>query len=192
MWFRMLIFTWFRMLIFTLLVALLVGGAPSVTPAHGIANGPLARPDVSRSYFGGGQAVRGSWSWPVAPPHAITRPYLAPPTPYAAGHRGIDIRAAAGSPVLAPDDGVVHFAGLVADRPVLSIAHGGGVLSSFEPLQSSLIAGDPVRRGEVIGTLLAGHCAAPCLHLGARIGGEYANPLVFLGGVRWSVLLPSR
>jgi murein DD-endopeptidase MepM/ murein hydrolase activator NlpD len=180
---------WFRMLVLTLLVALLVGGAPSVTPAHGVANVPLYSGGGQAS--GGGRAVRGSWIWPVTPPHAIARPYLTPPTPYAAGHRGIDIRAAAGSPVLAPDDGVVHFAGFVVDRPVLSIAHGGGVLSSFEPVQSSLTAGDPVRRGEVIGRLLAGHCTAPCLHLGARIGGHYVNPLVFLGGVGWSVLLPS-
>jgi murein DD-endopeptidase MepM/ murein hydrolase activator NlpD len=128
--------------------------------------------------------------WPVAPPRAVVRPYLAPPTPYAAGHRGIDLRAAAGADVLAPDDGVVHFAGMVVDRPVLSISHSGGVLSSFEPVSTSLLAGDAVRRGDAIGTVLPGHCTTPCVHLGARVGGEYVNPLVFLGGVGWSVLLP--
>ncbi|MFC5503589.1 M23 family metallopeptidase [Lysinimonas soli] len=130
------------------------------------------------------------WQWPVAAPHPIARPYLAPPTPYAAGHRGIDIRAPTGSPVLAPADGVVHFAGVVVDRPVLSIEHAGGVLSSFEPVQSSLVAGETVTRGQVVGVLLEGHCASACLHLGARVGGEYVNPLLFLDGVPWSVLLP--
>ena len=92
--------------------------------------------------------------------------------------------------MLAPADGVVHFAGFVVDRPVLSIEHADGVLSSFEPVQTDLVAGDRVTRGQVIGTLLPGHCASPCLHLGARVDGEYVNPLLFLGGVGWSVLYP--
>ncbi|HWM34677.1 MAG TPA: M23 family metallopeptidase [Pseudolysinimonas sp.] len=130
------------------------------------------------------------WAWPVPAPHAIARAYLAPPTPYGRGHRGVDIRAPAGTPVRAPADGVVHFAGFVVDRPVLSLEHAGGVLSSFEPVDAVVAAGERVRRGEVVGTLLAGHCASPCLHLGARVHGEYVNPLLFLGGVPRAVLLP--
>lgn len=130
------------------------------------------------------------WAWPVASPHPIARAYLAPATPYAAGHRGIDIRAAAGSLVTSPADGVVRFAGWVVDRPVLSIDHGDGVVSSFEPVESELVAGERVRRGQVIGTLLAGHCATPCLHLGARLDGAYLSPLVFLGSRPRAVLLP--
>jgi murein DD-endopeptidase MepM/ murein hydrolase activator NlpD len=164
------------------LVALPLGGTPTAGAASGVSD---------RGHADVPNATLGYWRWPVIGPHPLARPYLAPPTPYAAGHRGIDIRAAAGSEVLAPDDGVVHFAGVVVDRPVLSIAHGGGVLSSFEPVTSALSAGDPVVRGEVVGTLLAGHCAAACLHLGARVDGAYVNPLLFLGGVPWSVLLPS-
>jgi hypothetical protein len=44
----------------------------------------------------------------------------------------------------------------------------------------------------VVGVLLAGHCAATCLHLGARIAREYVNPLLFLGDVPRAVLLPVR
>ncbi|MEO5921904.1 MAG: M23 family metallopeptidase [Pseudolysinimonas sp.] len=134
----------------------------------------------------------GRWSWPVAAPHPIARPYLAPATEYGAGHRGIDIRAPAGSVIRAPADGVVHFAGFVVDRPVLSISHAGGVLSSFEPVEATVATGDRVRRGQIIGVLLAGHCTAACLHLGARIGGRYVNPLLFLGDVPRAVLLPVR
>ncbi len=132
------------------------------------------------------------WSWPVGPPHAIARPFITPTTPYGSGHRGIDIRAPAGSVVRAPADGTVYFAGFVVDRPVLSISHSGGVLSSFEPVAASVSAGDHVRRGQVIGVLLAGHCSSSCLHLGARVGGQYVNPLLFLGDVPRAVLLPVR
>ena len=132
------------------------------------------------------------WWWPVAAPHPIARPYLAPATAYGAGHRGVDIRAPAGVLVRAPADGIVHFAGFVVDRPVLSIAHAGGVLSGFEPVEASVAAGDRVRRGQVVGVLLAGHCAMSCLHLGARVDGEYVNPLLFLGDVPRAVLLPVR
>lgn len=131
------------------------------------------------------------WAWPVAAPHPIARAYVAPPTPYASGHRGIDIRAEVGAEVRAPADGVVHFAGAVVDRPVLSIDHGGGVLSSYEPVVSALHEGDAVRRGQVIGEVQAGHCATGgCLHFGVRIHGEYLSPLLFLGGQPRAVLLP--
>lgn len=130
------------------------------------------------------------WLWPVPAPHPIARPYVAPATAYAAGHRGIDVRADAGIAVRAPADGVVHFAGFVVDRPVVSIRHSNGVLSSFEPVEPVVEAGDRVARGDVIGYLLPGHCSTPCLHLGVRQGGEYLNPLLFLGGLERAVLLP--
>ncbi|QEO10549.1 murein hydrolase activator EnvC family protein [Protaetiibacter larvae] len=130
------------------------------------------------------------WSWPVAAPHPIVRGFVAPATPYAAGHRGIDVRAPEGAEVRAPAGGVVRFAGWVVDRPVLSIDHGGGVVSSYEPVATTLQAGDRVRRGDVIGTVLAGHCASPCLHLGVRVDGAYLSPLLFLGGQPRAVLLP--
>jgi murein DD-endopeptidase MepM/ murein hydrolase activator NlpD len=170
---------WFRMLA----LALLVGGA--------VGGSPASAAGVSVRGAGSPVAELGSWSWPVSAPRAIARPYLAPAGPYGAGHRGVDIRAPAGAEVLAPADGVVHFAGFVVDRPVLSLEHAGGVLSSFEPVQTTLVVGERVTRGQVIGTLLPGHCASACLHLGVRVGGEYVNPLLFLGGVGWSVLYPS-
>jgi murein DD-endopeptidase MepM/ murein hydrolase activator NlpD len=132
------------------------------------------------------------WQWPVDPPRVVSRAYLAPATPYGAGHRGIDIETES-TRVYAPADGVVHFAGYVVDRPVLSIAHPGGILSSFEPVTTTLIAGDPVHRGQLVGTIADGHCTViTCLHFGVRVGGEYVSPLLFLGGVPRSVLVPTR
>lgn len=150
---------------------------------------PLRRPVLPRLVVAALVAAT-LWSWPVAAPHPLARPFIAPATPYAAGHRGIDIRAPAGSEVRAPADGTVHFAGFVVDRPVLSIRHAGGVLSSFEPVEPLVATGDPVRRGQVVGILQAGHCATACLHLGARVDGGYVNPLLFLGGLEHAVLYP--
>lgn len=147
---------------------------------------------------GAGAAARPRWAWPVPPPHPIVRPYLAPATTYGPGHRGIDVgvgvgaSGGAGVEIRAPADGVVHFVGVVVDRPVLSIRHPGGLISSYEPVTSALARGDPVARGQVIGSALAGHCSSPCVHFGVRLEGEYISPLLFLGGVPASVLLPTR
>jgi murein DD-endopeptidase MepM/ murein hydrolase activator NlpD len=132
------------------------------------------------------------WNWPLADARVISRPYLAAATPYGAGHRGVDLEAGS-SIVFAPADGVVHFAGVVVDRPVMSISHEGGILSSYEPVTTTLVAGDIVHRGDIIGELQPGHCQVVlCLHFGVRIGGEYVSPMLFLGGVPRAVLLPTR
>jgi murein DD-endopeptidase MepM/ murein hydrolase activator NlpD len=133
-----------------------------------------------------------SWRWPVDPPHVIVTPFIAPQTTYSAGHRGIDIAAPSGAVVYAPADGMIHFAGVVVDRPVLSIEHDGALLSSFEPVQSTLTAGAVVHKGDPVGVLLAGHCVAGCLHFGVRLHGDYVSPLNYLGGIPRSVLLPTR
>ncbi|MBD8485181.1 M23 family metallopeptidase [Frigoribacterium sp. CFBP 8759] len=168
-------------LLVTLTTAALVtvlAGSLSVTPA-------VANPRAASA----GGAV---WAWPVASPHPVVRPFVGPPNPWSPGHRGLDVGTAEGSVVTAPDDGVVHFAGVVVDRPVLSIAHPGGVLSSVEPVVAGVSKGDAVTRGQTVGVLERGHCPdRPCLHLGARIDGEYVSPLVFLGGIEPSVLLPT-
>jgi murein DD-endopeptidase MepM/ murein hydrolase activator NlpD len=131
--------------------------------------------------------------WPVASPHPLVRSFVAPASDYGAGHRGIDVAAPPGTPVLSPADGIVYFAGVVVDRPVLTISHEGGLLSSYEPVASTLAAGTPVRRGQLIGTIAAGgHCSAHCLHLGVRLHGQYVSPLNYLGGVTRPVLLPTR
>jgi murein DD-endopeptidase MepM/ murein hydrolase activator NlpD len=129
------------------------------------------------------------WSWPVIGSHVIVRPFIAPATQYSAGHRGIDI--AASGAVLAPANGVVHFRGVVVNRGVLSIDQGAGIISSFEPVTSTLAAGTVIVRGQVIGQIDAGHCAESCLHFGVRVNGQYVNPLLFLGGVVRPVLLPT-
>lgn len=136
---------------------------------------------------------RAGWSWPVPAPHPIVTPYRPPAEVWSAGHRGIDIGALAGAVVIAPEAGTVHYAGIVAGRPVLSLEHADGLLSSFEPVVATVARGDHVERGQPIGVLDPGHCQpAACLHLGARLDGGYVSPLDYLGLPPRAVLLPTR
>lgn len=130
----------------------------------------------------------GSWVWPVEGPHTISGNYTAPLTPYTAGHRGIDVVAKEGVNVYAPADGIVHFAGFIVDRGVLSIDH-GKLLSTFEPIIALVQEGDVVKQGSLIGTVASSnHCQ--CLHLGAREGENYLSPLALLASIEPAVLLP--
>jgi len=132
------------------------------------------------------------WEWPIADPHLVVRAYIAPAPPYSAGHRGLDIEMGSSREVHAFADGIVHFAGVVVDRPVLSIRHTGGLISSYEPVTSTLVAGDLVMRGQEVGEVQAGHCLRPCLHFGVRLEGNYLSPLNYLSGIPRAILLPTR
>lgn len=99
------------------------------------------------------------WTWPAPPVSRCTR------------------RCAA----------TVVFAGLLAGRPVVSLAHPGGSRTSYEPVRAAVRAGQSVAAGTVIGTLMAGHpgCrVAACLHWGAMwgpaSGAHYVDPLGLL------------
>jgi murein DD-endopeptidase MepM/ murein hydrolase activator NlpD len=133
----------------------------------------------------------GAWGWPVAGAPVVVRDYAAPATRYGAGHRGLDLAAAAGSEVLAPAAGVVAFAGPVAGRPVVAIDHAGGYRSSLEPVESSLPVGTAVQKGQPVGSVAAGgHCGG-CVHLGVRLHGEYLDPRSLIVGIPRAVLLPA-
>lgn len=146
---------------------------------------------ILRLFDAVGASGDAEWSWPVEPPRHVLRAFVGPPKPWMPGHRGVDIAAPVGE-LLAPDDGVVHFVGRVVDRDVLSIDHGDGILSSYEPVVATVAEGESVRRGQPIGVVSSGHCATRCVHMGVRLYGEYRNPLLLLGGSEWPVLLPTR
>ncbi|KGJ73362.1 hypothetical protein GY21_11710 [Cryobacterium roopkundense] len=137
-----------------------------------------------------GAAVPTTWTWPISAPHHVGAGYVAPLTPYSAGHRGIDLLAEAGTPVFAPDDGVISFVGHVVDRPVISISPGDGLIASLEPVEALVILGEHVAKGQQIGVVATGgHCAEVCLHIGVRTHGFYVSPLTYLGGVQRAILL---
>jgi murein DD-endopeptidase MepM/ murein hydrolase activator NlpD len=137
-------------------------------------------------------AEAGSWSWPLDPRPDVIRAFDPPAQAWLSGHRGVDLRAGQdGAPVTSPAAGIVGFAGVVVDRPVITVDHGNGLRSSFEAVHSDLVAGATVREGAVLGWILPGHCGpAPCIHWGVRRGDVYLNPLAFVTDLRPSVLLP--
>jgi murein DD-endopeptidase MepM/ murein hydrolase activator NlpD len=100
----------------------------------------------------------------------------------------VDLGSLPDAQVLAAGDGVVVFAGPLAGRGVVSIAHAGGLRTTYEPVTALVHAGQRVARGTVIGVLTPGHCVEVCLHWGARRGAEYVNPLGLLSSGRVRLL----
>jgi murein DD-endopeptidase MepM/ murein hydrolase activator NlpD len=132
------------------------------------------------------------WAWPLQPRPPVIRGFLLGPTPWSAGHRGVDLLTAPGAAVHAPAAGMIRFTGVIAGRPVLSIDHGGGLISSVEPVLGLRTAGEVVRRGDVVGTIAPGatHCSPrTCLHWGVRRNGQYIDPLTLLPGQRGPIVL---
>lgn len=124
----------------------------------------------------------GTWTWPVVGP--VVRGFDPPGSPYGSGHRGIDIAVPFATVVRAPAPGVVRFAGAVAGQLYVTIDHGGGLLSTSSYLSSVMVRkGDTVASGQPIALSGWGHpgSAVPQLHFGVRLGGQYVDPLDYLG-----------
>ena len=158
---------------------------PAAAPASavGAAGSPGAVEAPSAGADAGRRAPRPAYTWPTGGPAAVLEGFDPPAVVWGSGHRGVDLALAAGSPVLAAGDGTVVFAGMVAGRPVVSIDHADGIRTTYEPVEAVVGAGDAVGRGQVIGTLVAGHRAdgVDALHWGARTGPKtYVNPLRLL------------
>jgi murein DD-endopeptidase MepM/ murein hydrolase activator NlpD len=129
----------------------------------------------------------GRLDWPLRPRPAVMRAFDAPSPNWNRGHRGVDLAGVPGQPVYAAAAGTVVFAGELAGRTLVSIAHPGGLRTSYEPVQPSVRVGQLVGAGAVIGELAAGHdgcAAAACLHWGAMWGAasraDYVDPLGLL------------
>ena len=133
------------------------------------------------------RAEDGRLDWPLRPRPAVTRVFDAPSPNWNRGHRGVDLAGTPGQPVYAAAAGTVVFAGELAGRSLVSIAHPGGLRTSYEPVRPSVRAGQPVAAGAVLGELVAGHAgcgATACLHWGAMWGpasrADYVDPLGLL------------
>lgn len=123
------------------------------------------------------------WHWPLRGQPQVAGEFDPPQAPWHAGHRGIDLRAGPGEPVLAAGTGRIVYAGMVAGRGVVSITHGKR-RTTYEPVVPAVHTGETVTAGERIGVLArqATHCSPDsCLHWGLRIDGSYRDPRHLLG-----------
>lgn len=100
-------------------------------------------------------------------------------------HRGVDIAAPRGTPILAPARGRIILTGRfrIHGRTVV-IDHGQGVVSIYLHLSRILVnKGEMVEKGQVIGKLgSTGASTGPHLHWGLYIHGEPVNPLFWTKG----------
>ncbi|GIH72693.1 hypothetical protein Mth01_49460 [Sphaerimonospora thailandensis] len=123
----------------------------------------------------------------------MARGFDPPALPWLAGHRGVDLAAGAGEEIYAAGSGVVEYAGRVAGRGVVAVAHVNGLRTTYLPVLASVRPGQSVAAGDVIGVIedVSGHCRITCLHWGLLRGRSYLDPLLLfgLGRVR---LLPLR
>jgi murein DD-endopeptidase MepM/ murein hydrolase activator NlpD len=161
-----------------------VGGAVAAASGAPAGGRPTAGPPRPVTYV-----------LPVPAPLVVLRGFDPPATPYGPGHLGADLQAAAGGLVRSAGPGTVRFAGPVAGRGLVVVQHPDGVVTEYEPLHPLVRAGASVTVGEPLGRLAGRHrgCGPrPCLHWGARRGGQYFDPLSLLRPLGPVRLLPWR
>ena len=98
-------------------------------------------------------------------------------------HKGIDIAAPTGTPILAPADGVVIFSGAKAGfGNFIMVAHGYGVVTRYGHNHQNLVQpGQKVARGEQIATVGAtGRTTGPHLHYEVWVNGNTKNPKKYI------------
>ncbi|MFD9882088.1 murein hydrolase activator EnvC family protein [Streptomyces alboflavus] len=162
--------------------AAVAGAGPPERRAAGRASGPEPPPGA-----GQGRVPAVGRVWPVGVRPLVVRGWEPPATEYGAGHRGVDLAAAPGSPVRAVAPGRVSFAGRVGGRGVVSVELSGTgappLRTTYEPVRSAVKKGARVTPGELLGTVESTarfHCPTACFHWGLLREDTYLNPLALL------------
>lgn len=126
---------------------------------------------------GGGVVGTGSLVFPVPQLSYIT-------TPFGGGHRGLDLCAPNGTPVLAADSGTVIEAGYHWSwGNYLLIDHGNGMTTRYAHCSALLVgAGASVARGQQIATIgISGVATGYHCHFEVAINGSLVDPAPLLG-----------
>jgi murein DD-endopeptidase MepM/ murein hydrolase activator NlpD len=98
-------------------------------------------------------------------------------------HKGLDLAVAAGTPVLAPADGVVEKASWFSSYGnFIEIAHGGNMETRYGHLSGyNVVEGQQVHKGDVIGYVgSTGRSTGPHLHYEVRVDGEAVDPTPYM------------
>lgn len=98
-------------------------------------------------------------------------------------HRGVDLSAPAGTPIVAPALGTVSFVGArFGDGLTVEVTHNGGVMTRFAHCQRILVkVGQRVRAGQRIALVgSSGITTGPHVHFEVLVRGTPVDPLRYL------------
>lgn len=98
-------------------------------------------------------------------------------------HNGTDFAAPTGTPIYAPADGVVTFAGWASGYGrLIKMQHAFGIETRYAHLsQIRVDVGQRVSRGAQIGDIgNSGRSTGPHLHYEIRVGGRPVNPMIYI------------
>ena len=143
----------------------------------------LSRQEAASSSGGGGKVYSGSLVWPCPSYSRISSQYGYRTHPISGTrklHKGLDIAASSGNPVIAAASGTVvksYFSSSYGNYVVIS--HGGGLMTAYAHMTRRLVsAGQTVAAGEQVGTVgWTGNCTGRDLHFEVYVGGSTTNPM---------------
>lgn len=95
-------------------------------------------------------------------------------------HRGVDLAAPVGTPIVATSDGIVSVADWNGGYGLyVALEHGGGMQTRYGHMSRlNVAAGQNVRKGDVIGFVgSTGRSTGPHVHYEVRVNGQAVNPL---------------
>lgn len=122
--------------------------------------------------------------WPVA--GFVSSSFGGRSSPFGNGpqfHKGLDISARVGTPIIAPADGTVILSGHDgAYGNSVELDHGGGIVTKYAHMQrASVKNGQWVKRGEILGYVgMTGRTTGPHLHYEVRLNGVPMNPMRYI------------
>lgn len=127
------------------------------------------------------------FTWPCPAGSSITSGFGSRKSPVegaSSNHMGIDISAASGSSVVAAADGeVVVSTYSPSAGNYIMLSHGGGTFTLYMHCSALNVSeGQSVKAGQTIGKVgSTGYSTGPHLHFAIRSGGQYLNPLSYVG-----------
>jgi len=147
----------------------------------------VARIDAARRADAVSEGWRQTFIWPVkgriSGLFGSQRVYRGTPGSY---HSGSDVAMPAGTPYVAPADGVVVLAAqapFTLEGNLLMVDHGMGLVSAFLHSSALLVQeGERVSQGQQIGRVgMTGRATGPHLHWGMRWREARLDPMLFAG-----------
>jgi murein DD-endopeptidase MepM/ murein hydrolase activator NlpD len=128
-------------------------------------------------------SVTNTGVWPLLPRPEVVAGFDPPAENWDAGHRGVDLLGTSGQTVRAAKSGRISYAGRLAGRGIVVVAH-GDTRTTYQPVAATVHVGDEVIAGQKIGVLqsFGSHCwPRTCLHWGLIRGETYLDPLTLVG-----------